>query len=310
MIKLKLLGACWASLGLVLAGSPSKAPAAIAPPTSRYCVDCPEMVVIPAGRFLMGSTEAETTRENMPADQAARERPQKTITIARHFALAQTEVTVTQYAAFAAATKRAAGECQVYFKVANVFTGWLPLAGSGWDNPPFPQASDHPVMCVSWDDAAAYATWLSTRSGRHFRLPSESEWEYAARGGTTTARYWGDGREEACRYANVADTTMYRHQFACTDGYPHTAPATYGIPNAYGLYGMLGNIGEWTADCGSTSLAQTPTDGSPKTTGPCVEHIGRGGSWWNDPYYIRAARRYSTEGRYFIMGFRVAMDLD
>lgn len=290
--------------------APPPKPSPLAGATFKYCRDCPDMIEVPAGKFVMGSTDAETTRENMPADQAAREHPQKLVTIPRPFALGQTEVTVAQYAVFAAETKRAGGECLAYFKVEGRFTGWLPVHGSSWDQPVFPQGPGHPVICVSWDDAQAYADWLSAKTGKHFRLPSEAEWEYAARAGTQTARYWGDGVEEACRYANVADVRALRHQFSCDDGYSHTAPATFGIANQFGLFGMLGNVGEWTADCGLHSFAKpSPTDGSADMTGDCTEHIGHGGSWWNDAYYIRAARRFSSVGRYYILGFRVAMDL-
>ena len=268
------------------------------------------MVAIPSGTVIMGSTQAENDREKMPAGEAAREHPQKTVTLSRRFAMAQTEVTVEQYAVFAAETKRASGECLAYFKVEGVFRGWLPVHGSAWDQPVFPQGPDHPVVCITWDDAQAYAAWLSARSGKQFRLPSEAEWEYAARAGTKTARYWGDGVEQACRYANVADVRALRQQFSCDDGYAHTAPATYGIANSFGLHGMLGNVGEWTADCGLRSYARpSPTDGSADVAGDCTEHVGRGGSWWNDAYYIRAARRFSSVGRYYILGFRVAMNL-
>ena len=311
MFALAMAGAIAISIGApTRAAAPAK-PDPLAGATFRHCRDCPDMVAIPAGKFVMGSTQAETDREKMPAEQAGREHPQKTVTIPRPFALAQTEVTIAQYAVFAAETRRGAGECQAYFKVPGTFQGWLPVHGSAWDQPVFPQGSDHPVVCVTWEDARDYAAWLAAKSGKHYRLPSEAEWEYAARAGTQTARYWGDGVDEACRYANVADVRALRQQFTCDDGYAHTAPATYGIANGFGLYGMLGNVGEWTADCGLHSFDKpSPTDGSADTTGDCKEHVGRGGSWWNDAYYIRAARRFSSVGRYYILGFRVAMDLN
>ena len=307
-------------LGIFLIAAASALPAApvtaaaksgaLAIATFTYCRDCPSMVHIPAGTFVMGSTNVETSRENMPAEQAAREHPQKTVTIPKPFAIGQTEVTVAQYAIFAAETRRAGGECLAYFKVEGQFKGWLPVHGSSWDQPVFPQGPDHPVICVTWDDAHAYADWLSAKTGKHFRLPSEAEWEYAARGGTQTARFWGDGVEEACRYANVADVRALRRQFTCDDGYSHTAPAMYGIANQFGLHGMLGNVGEWTADCGLHLFTKpSPTNGLADLSGDCTEHVGRGGSWWNDAYYIRAARRFSSVGRYYILGFRVAMDL-
>ncbi len=257
----------------------------------------------------MGSSKEETVRENMPMDQGALERPQIRVTIAKPFAMGKTEVTVGQFAAFIKDTRRPMKECRTFVKEPK-FVGWVTVLGSSWDKPIFPQASDHPVACVSWEDAEAYVSWLAEKTGKPYRLPSESEWEYAARGGTQTARYWGDGLDEACEYANVADANAYRHQFKCDDGYSHTAPANFGKPNQYGLYGMLGNIGEWVADCGLPDYAtQTPKDGSAYVSGDCTDHVGRGGSWWNDTFYIRAARRYATNGPYNIMGFRVAMDV-
>jgi formylglycine-generating enzyme required for sulfatase activity len=100
-----------------------------------------------------------------------------------------------------------------------------------------------------------------------------------------------------------------RPQFACDDGQRFAAPARFGRSNAFGLYGMLGNVGEWTADCGLADYATTPRDGSASATGDCSTHVGRGGSWWNDAYYIRAARGFSMAGGYDIVGFRVAREL-
>jgi formylglycine-generating enzyme required for sulfatase activity len=263
------------------------------------------MVVLPPGRFLMGSTEAETAREHVPEHQAAPERPQHEVTIAYPLAVSRTEVTRGEYAAFVRATGRASGECLVYLDKA-----WRSMPGSSWQYTPFPQGDDHPVICVSWEDAQAYAAWLAARTGHRYRLLSESEWEYAARAGTTTARYWGDGTDEACAWANVADRGSPRPQFTCDDGQRFTAPARFGRPNAFGLYGMLGNVGEWTMDCGLPDYATAPRDGSPVSSGNCGTHAGRGGSWWNDAYYIRAARRFNMAGGYYIVGFRVARELD
>ena len=279
------------------------------PANADECATCIEMVDIPAGSFLMGSTPDERAREKVPAAQGDPEGPQVEVKI-NAFALGKTEVTVDQYSAFVAATGHPAGDCLAFFKTEK-FTGWLPAHGTSWREPLFHQGGDHPVTCVSWDDAKAYVDWLAAETGEPYRLPSESEWEYAARAGTTTARYWGDSDgPEVCEYANVADASAFRPQFACNDGHAFTAPATYGKPNAFGLYGMLGNEGEWTQDCGTSDYASTlPRDGSPYRGGDCAEYIGRGGSWWNDRYYIRASRRYAANGRYYIMGFRVAKDL-
>lgn len=270
------------------------------------CEACPEMIAIPAGTFVMGSTEEETTREGVLPYQAEAERPQHEVSIPKPFGLGIGEVSVAQYAAFVDETGYEAATCLMYIDEA-----WLEVPGSSWRYPPIPQDADHPVLCVDWVDAKAYVDWLAEKTGKPYRLPSESEWEYAARAGTTTARYWGDGIEEMCEHANVADLTSYRPQVDCNDGYRYTAPITFGIPNAFGLYGMLGNVGEWVADCRLPEYGtEAPTDGSAYKSDDCETHTGRGGSWWNDAYYIRAARRFNMTGGYHIVGFRVAMDLE
>ena len=271
----------------------------------RDCDACPELVAIPPGTFWMGSDPAETEREGVPEHQAAPERPRHLVSIGRSFAMGRSEVTRSEYAAFADATGRSAAPCLVY---AN--KRWYAEAGASWREPPFAQGTNHPVVCVNWADADAYVGWLSEQTGYRYRLPSEAEWEYAARAGTTTARYWGDGVAEACRYANVADAQAPRPQFECEDPHPYTAPADYGIANGFGLYGMLGNVGEWVRDCGYPDYAVAPRDGRPAPDVDCDTHVGRGGSWWNDAYYIRAARRFHMAGGYFIVGFRVARDID
>ncbi|MFN2098677.1 formylglycine-generating enzyme family protein [Altererythrobacter sp. MF3-039] len=279
-------------------------------PAGENCATCIDMVEIPGGTFLIGSPDDERGREGVPDSQGALETPQVEISVPA-FALGKTEVTVDQYAAFVEATGHPSQECQAFVKTEQ-FTGWLPAHGTSWREALFKQDGDHPVTCVSWDDAKAYADWLAEETGEPYRLPTEAEWEYAARAGTTTARYWGDSDgPEACEYGNVAGASSFRPQFDCDDGYAFTAPASYGKPNAFGLYGMLGNQGEWTADCGTSNYAdEIPRDGSAYAVADCELYIGRGGSWWNDRYYIRAARRYAANGPYYIMGIRVAKDAD
>ena len=268
------------------------------------CDDCPVMVAIPAGSFMMGSTATETRREGVPTHQAEPERPRHKVTIAKPFALSRTEITLAQYAAFVDATGHPPTPCLFYIDKA-----WREVPGSSWEHPPFPQEDDHPVICVTWHDAMAYADWLSQKTGQIYRLPSEAEWEFAARAGTETARFWGDDPEAACEHANVADHDSMRPQFRCDDPYRYTAPADFGSANAFDLVGMLGNVGEWTADCGLPDYATSPVDGTADTSGDCSTHTGRGGSWWNDAYYIRAARRFHMAGGYNIVGFRVAREV-
>ncbi|MEE8502787.1 MAG: SUMF1/EgtB/PvdO family nonheme iron enzyme, partial [Kiloniellales bacterium] len=153
---------------------------AAAPDTFKDCDTCPEMVVIPAGSFTMGSPASEKGRYN-------KEGPQHRVSIPRSFALGKYEVTKAEFAAFVHETGRDAQGCLIRDD-----GKWKDDDSKSWRNPGYTQSDSHPVVCVNWDDAKAYARWLSRKTGKEYRLPSESEWEYAARASTTTARYWGD----------------------------------------------------------------------------------------------------------------------
>ena len=155
------------------------------PETFRDCSECPEMVVIPPGEFVMGSPEAETAREDVPDRFATREGPQHTVLIERAFALGKYEVTRAEFAAFVRETGHKANGCWVYRGFE-----WEDDGAKRWRDPGYQQTIRDLVACVSWGDATAYLGWLSRRTGKTYRFPRESEWEYAARAGTTTARYW------------------------------------------------------------------------------------------------------------------------
>jgi formylglycine-generating enzyme required for sulfatase activity len=168
------------------------------------------------------------------------------------------------------------------------------------------------VLCVSWNDARAYAQWLSQKTGERYRLPTEAEWEYAARAGTSAARAWGDDPREACRFANVADQSRFqiwgfgqKHQ--CNDGHYFTAPAGSYAQNAFGLHDMLGNVWEWTQDCWNASYAGAPSDGAASLTGDCAQRVSRGGSWSTVPRYARSASRnkHAADHRDNLTGFRL-----
>jgi len=270
----------------------------------RDCVHCPELVRVPAGEFMMGSTRSETEQHAVKREHAVVEWPQHKVTIDYDFLIGRFEVSKAQYREFVEATARESSECLEYNG-----KRYEPVAGSGWDNPPFRQQDDHPAICVSWDDATAYTEWLSERTGEHYRLPSEAEWEYAARAGSAAARHWNEVDGDACAHANVADRNAPRPKFECADPYAYTAPVSYGIENKFGLVGVLGNVGELVADCGLPDYAQASGSAVAVTTGDCTRHVGRGGSWWNDAYYLRSARRYSFAGAYSIVGFRVVREL-
>ena len=159
-------------------------------------------------------------------------------------------------------------------------------AGGSWRDPRFPakQSGEHPVVCVSWDDAQAYIAWLNKRVGKDvYRLPTEAEWEFAARGGTTSKYFWGEDRAEARKYASAADLSGKKANPKwdvpnCDDGYVATAPVASFKPNPYGLYDIVGNAWQWTQDCWHTSYEGAPADGSAwMDADTCKQHASRGG---------------------------------
>ncbi len=273
----------------------------------RDCPDCPEMVDIPGGRFLMGSPLEEAGHQDD-------ESPQHQVTVAG-FSLSKTEITRGQFTAFVNESGYDAGDQCWTFEGGQ----FEKRSGRNWRNPGFHQDDSHPVACVNWQDAQAYTQWLSKKSGRNYRLPTEAEWEYAARAGTATANYWGDNPSQACNYANVRDRTGKTQEpnpimgkgFDCTDGYAYTAPVASFEPNTFGLYDMSGNITEWVEDCYHDNYTGAPRDGNAWSTVDCKFRGVRGGSFVNSPEGpgVRIARRgYAgpKEARNFGFGFRLA----
>ena len=280
--------------------------------TFKDCADCPEMVVIPAGRFVMGAAPGEEARENLSEAFRHRSQPQHEVTV-RLFSVGKFEVTRGQYRVFAAATGRGSDGCFVW-----AGAQFEKDPAKHWHNPGYAQDDTHPVACVSWDDAGAYAAWLSQKTGKPYRLPSEAEWEYAARAGATTARYWGDDEQDSCGYANGADLTAQRQVpdashwavTRCEDRAAYTAPAGSYRANAFGLHDMLGNVEEWTQDCWNGNYRGAPADGGAWAAGDCDLRAVRGGSWDDAPVGLRAAYRVGspTVIRVYRRGFRVARD--
>ena len=270
------------------------------------CHACPEMVVIPAGDFMMGSP---TSEEGRWADES----PQHQVAVSS-FALGRYEVTRDEYRVFVETTGHPSSGCWIR----NEDSSWTNDDDASWREPGFAQGSGHPAVCVNWNDAQAYVRWLSRETGESYRLPSEAEWEYAARGGALTSRYWGDSSSSQCGYANGADAAMRRvyseggQVAACDDGAVHTTSAGSYSANAFGLFDVLGNVLEWTADCVHESYRGAPADGSPWHGGDCDRRVLRGGSWSGALQYMRSAARYwhFTEIGYDYFGFRVARTLD
>lgn len=281
------------------------------------CPDCPRMVVIPAGEFTMGSPALE-------AGRGLDEGPQRQVQIAQAFALGRSEVTVAEFRRFAEESGyRTEAERDARAQGCSGFIYADPAARStdpqtiNWRSPGVAQADSHPVLCVSWNDARAYAQWLSKKTGRRYRLPTEAEWEYAARAGSAGSRYWGDDPGQACRFANVADQSRFQtwgfgQKHECTDGHYFTAPAGGFSPNRFGLYDMLGNVWEWTEDCWSASYAGAPADGAAWLAGDCAQRVSRGGSWSTVPRFARSAARHknAADHRDNLTGFRLARTLE
>ena len=227
------------------------------------------------------------------------------------FAAGRYEVTRGQYRVFAEATGRSGEGCFVW--AGNKFERDL---SKDWRNPGYAQDDTHPVACVIWEDASAYVAWLSQKTGKDYRLLTEAEWEFAARAGTTTTRFWGDDGNMSCSFANGADLTTKAQVSGfsnslvanCNDRYAYSAPVGSYRANAFGLHDMLGNVFEWTQDCWNDNYHGAPTDGSAWMTVTCSRRVVRGGSWSDDPRGLRSAYRFglTTAFRSNYAGFRVA----
>ena len=295
-------------------------PAAPPPPMAgsilRDCADCPELVVIGAGSFTMGSPAAEAGRD-------ADEGPQRPVSIARAFALGRHEVTLGEFKRFVAASNYVTeAERNVSAKGCRTWEDadgtWDWREGRSWRSPGFEQTDRHPVVCVSWNDAQAYVQWLGRRAGQTYRLPSEAEWEYAARAGSSSSRPWGDDPNEACRHANGADqsrspggrTRSVRHE--CNDGFWFTAPVGSYAANRFGVNDMIGNVWEWVQDVWHDNYNGAPGDGSVWAAGgDPARRVLRGGSWDVNPQNLRSAYRdrSSPDNRNDSTGFRIARTL-
>jgi formylglycine-generating enzyme required for sulfatase activity len=269
----------------------------------RDCPTCPGLTILPAGRFKQGSAGAEN-------GSASFEKPLHWVAIAHPFAMSTNAVTLDEFRAFITATGRDMQGCDVYDG------DWKHRPESSWENPGFVQAGSHPVTCTSWDDAKAYAAWLSAQTGQRYRLPSASEWEYAARAGGEADQPWGADGSGACRSANVADQSAARRYpgwtvFGCDDGYIYTAPVGSFEASAFGLNDMLGNVFQWTEDCWHEDYKDAPIDGSARTDGDCSERELRGGSWFSTPAFVRAGYRnhFAANYRTSSVGIRLVREL-
>lgn len=268
------------------------APSSSAPAKFQDCSDCPEMVVVPAGSFLIGSPEQEPGR-------GQDEGPRKEIIFGQPFAVSRFEVTRRQYIAFLRDSgHKISGGCITDRRKPGT---WAADDQTNVNDPGFKQAANHPAACVSWNDAIAYVEWLNRRSGGSYRLLSEAEWEYVARARSTTAYPWGASIHDGCRSMNGYDETILERKgnlyqgeavpyARCSDGFVNTAPVGSFEANAFGIHDMIGNMGEWTADCATPSYVAMPQDGA--EGGDCSKRMVRGGSWGSQPRQLRSAERY------------------
>jgi len=241
----------------------------------KECDRCPEMVMIPAGTFVMGSPNDETNR-------ADNEGPQHRVTFARPFAVGRFAVTFDEWDACVAD-----GGCN----------GYSPN-DAGWGR------GRRPVIYVSWNDARTYVHWLSNKTGQAYRLLSEAEREYVTRAGTATPYWWGASiSPQLANYYDGAGSGQEDRQ--------QTLPVDSFQPNPWGLYQVHGNIWEWTEDCYHDDYRGAPSDGSARTSGDCGSRVVRGGSWTDLPGNLRAASRTSASAGDWdgLEGFRVARTL-
>jgi formylglycine-generating enzyme required for sulfatase activity len=270
------------------------------------CEGCPEMIAVAPGKGVFGSPDNEPGREN--DEWAVRE-----IQVEKLYLLARHETTRGQFEAFVKETNyKVEDGCFVW---AN--GQWAMDRARNWRNPGFKQGDQEPVVCLGVKDAEAYAAWLSRKTGKQYRLPSEIEWEFAARAGTKESRYWSHDARDTCTHANGADeTARTRHGdwtgVPCTDGVVYTAPVGSYRPNAFGLYDMIGNVSEWTADCWRTQPPQSASAATPTTGGDCTRRALRGGAFNHGARFLRSASRLKVapNARIFNLGFRLARDAD
>ncbi len=262
--------------------------------TFKDCDDCPEMVVVPPGDFMMGSPDSEEKRYYS-------EGPRHKVTIANKFAVGKFEITRAQFATFVNETGHDIGKkCRTFEE-----KKWKERFNRSYENPGFRQDDTHPAVCVNWDDAKAYTRWLSRKTKKTYRLLSEAEWEYVARANAITPFWWGKSISTARanydgNYIYNGSRGQHRKKTVSVDSFQ---------PNNFGLYNVHGNVWEWVEDCWHKNYHGAPKDGTIWTKdGDCKRRVLRGGSWNDSPAILRSANRDRINSRYRDndTGFRVS----
>ena len=269
--------------------------------TFRDCADCPEMVVLPKGEFQMGNLDGSGKLEEVPVH---------TVSVAYRFAVGKYEVTRAEYASFVNSNGYHSGEgCRYLWG-----SSWGMYSDSSWRDPGVNQTDRDAVVCINWDDAKAYATWLSRKTGEKYRLLTESEWEYATRAGTRTSYSFGNHISAICDHGNGDPQRMHNggKSESCDDEFEHTAPVGSMAANAFGIYDVHGNVWEWTEDCWNDNYVSAPTDGSAWMSGDCRFRVLRGGGWASGTEDLRSAARNRDDKahRTIYYGFRLARTLE
>jgi len=290
--------------------------------TFKDCEDCQTMVVVPAGTFTMGSTREEREREGVPASFGDHEGPTVQITIARPFAIATTETTRAQFALFVKATNRPVPTVCANYNAEQ--DNWAGKEGNvaNWQNPGFKQGDNHPAVCMSYVDASDYAAWMSKKTGFKYHVASEAQWEYVARAGTKTTRYWGENISQICKKANIMSTATFdainksegwMDELVCTGTQSWTVPVASYDANPWGVYDMLGNVWEWVDDCATPDHTGMPTDGSARRDGDCTRRISKGGAFHSRVWLARPATRGGGQpgiNRPAAAGIRIVREID
>lgn len=281
-------------------------------PGGEITLQSPILPPPPTSSSAQSSAVASSVAPPMTPPQAVRIKP---------FRIGKYEITVKEFGKFVAATDYPVPEqCrQMHSK------NWFELAPGNWKNHTHSPGDYGPVTCVGWPAAEAYAQWLSKETGKHYRLPSEAEWEFAARARATTDFPWGNDPEQACRYANILDQSANaavkrdydgleysgrNKPLACDDRAGYASIVGSHQPNAFGVHDMIGNLNEFTADCFNPTFSEKNAHGRARTDGDCDQRVWRGGSWHWEPFEV--SRRGGLAGNFIgaLEGFRLVEELD